>query len=162
VRTIRLIERTAWELIEDGLSLEGFYVGRHVPNDDARIAPRCPLLGRVESRQGSRLRLTDSRDGISKLLRHVKCGPNRAYSRLASHMCSRRVRRRWLNCSNATKRLLRQGPNRLDRIKRTISYWGHQHHEMAPGMPFYLRCPYRQRQRLVSEPEIRAGAKLCF
>jgi hypothetical protein len=38
VRTTRLIERTAWELMEDGLSIEGFYVGRRVPSDDPRIA----------------------------------------------------------------------------------------------------------------------------
>jgi hypothetical protein len=27
VRTTRLIERSAWELMQDGFSLEGFYVG---------------------------------------------------------------------------------------------------------------------------------------
>ena len=51
VRTTRLIERTAWELIEDGLSLEGFYVGRRVPSDDARIAPLLELLGCVKSKR---------------------------------------------------------------------------------------------------------------
>ncbi|MGI8960604.1 MAG: hypothetical protein ACR2IV_12725 [Bryobacteraceae bacterium] len=36
VRTTRLIERTAWELIQDGFSIEGFYVGKRVPGDDPR------------------------------------------------------------------------------------------------------------------------------
>src|ERR1700722_10756845 len=39
VRPTRVIDRTARELMQDGLSLEGFYVGRRVPSDDVRIAP---------------------------------------------------------------------------------------------------------------------------
>jgi hypothetical protein len=59
VRTTRLIERSAWELMQDGFSLEGFYVGRRVPSSDPRIAPHLELLGRVNSTEGSQLHLTD-------------------------------------------------------------------------------------------------------
>lgn len=101
VRTTRLIERTAWELMEDGLSLEEFYVGRRVPSDDTRIAPHLELLGCVKSIEGSQLRLTDSGTG-SKLLKQVKCGLRSARSRPASRMCSRNVHRGSPNCSNAS------------------------------------------------------------
>ena len=64
VRTTRLIERTAAELLGDGFCLEGAYVGKRVPRKDPRIAPKFELLGCVRSVEGSRLRLTDFRDGI--------------------------------------------------------------------------------------------------
>ncbi len=135
VRTIRLIERTAWELIEDGLSLEGFYVGRHVRSDDARIAPRCPLLGRVESRQGSRLRLTDSRDGVETVEASEVWPERRVFAACLSHVFKESAPK-VAELLERHKAALRQGPNRLDRIKKTIGYLGRQRHEMAPGMPF--------------------------
>ena len=62
VRTTRLIERSAWELMQDGFSLEGFYVGRRVPRSDPRIAPHLELLRCVNSTEGSQLHLTDCRE----------------------------------------------------------------------------------------------------
>ena len=53
VRTTRLVERKASELIADGFPLEGHYVGRRVSGNDPRIAPHMELLGRVKSVDGS-------------------------------------------------------------------------------------------------------------
>jgi hypothetical protein len=64
VRTTRLIERTAAELIREGISLKGIYVGKPVLSKDARIAPHIKSLGCVQSEEGSQLRLTDSDAGI--------------------------------------------------------------------------------------------------
>src|SRR5262249_51520610 len=59
VRTTRLIQRTASELLTDGLSLQGAYVGRLIPRNDPRIVPGFEVLGCVRSVAGSQLRLTD-------------------------------------------------------------------------------------------------------
>jgi hypothetical protein len=64
VRTTRLIERTAAELIGDGMRLDGVYVGKPVPSKDPRIGADFQLVGCVRSVEGSQLRLTDFRDGF--------------------------------------------------------------------------------------------------
>jgi hypothetical protein len=65
VRTTRLIERTAWELMADGVSLEGFYVGRRDLQATTSGSHRASNFSAASNRrEGSRLRLTDSRDGI--------------------------------------------------------------------------------------------------
>jgi len=135
VRTTRLIDRTVGELMEDGLALEGFYVGRRVPSDDARIAPRLELLGCVKSREGSQLRLTDSRDRIDTVEASEVWPEKRVFPACLSHVFADRAQR-VTELLERERAALRHGPTRLDRVKKTVGFLGSQPHEMAPGVPF--------------------------
>ena len=135
VRTTRLIERTALELMGDGLSLEGFYVGRRMQSGDPRIAPRLELLGCVKSSEGSRLRLTDSRDGIETVEASEVWPEKRAFAACLGRIfgdCAPRV----AEVLERDRSALRYGPTRLARIKKAVDFLGSMQHEMAPGVPF--------------------------
>jgi hypothetical protein len=135
VRTTRLIERTAKELMQDGMSLDGFYVGRRVPSDDVRIAHSLELLGCVKSRDGSRLRLTDCRDGIESVDASEVWPEKRAFGTCLQHVFAERAPK-IAELLESKRAALRHGPTRLDRIKKTVAFLGSQQHEMAPGVPF--------------------------
>ena len=108
VRTTRLIERKASELIADGFSLMGHYVGRRVSGYDPRIAPKMKLLGRVTSVDGSLLMLTDSPDMIESVEASEVWLERRAFDDCISHHFGNdatKVRER-LECQRAA---LRQG-----------------------------------------------------
>jgi hypothetical protein len=135
VRTTRLIERTAWELIAGGMSLEGFYVGRRVPSDDVRIAPRLELLGCVKSTEGSQLRLSDSRDGIETVEARDVWPEKRIFPACLSQVFGQHATR-VADLLERKRADLRHGPTRLDRIKKTVAFLASQKHEMVPGVTF--------------------------
>jgi len=135
VRTTRMIDRTVRELMDDGLSLEGAYVGRRVPSEDVRIAPFLELVGCIKSRDGSRLRLTDSRDGIESVDASEVWPEKRVFSACLEHVFAERAPK-IAELLEAKRAALRHGPTRLDRIKKTVDFLGSQQHEMAPGVPF--------------------------
>jgi hypothetical protein len=135
VRTTRLIERTALELIQDGLCLEGVYVCKRVWSKDRRIAPDTKTIGCVQSVEGSLLRLIDARDGIETVeasdVRPVKD----VFARCLSHVFKERAPE--VDAALERQRTaLRQGPERLDRIRRILGFLGKEQHEMVPGTPF--------------------------
>jgi hypothetical protein len=117
VRTTRLIERTAWELIQDGFfPIEGFYVGKRVPGHDPRIAPRFESLGCVTSREGSELHLADSRDGIKTVDAREVWPEKSVFAPCLSHVFRERAPR-ILELIEIKRAALRQGRKRLDHIK---------------------------------------------
>jgi len=135
VRTTRLIERTAAELLADGLCVEGVYVGKRVARPDARIEPKFVLLGCIRSVEGSLLRLTDSRDGIDA----VEAGEVWPIKDVFDD-CLRLVFKdrapeiaAALECQRAA---LRQGPAQLARIKGVVDTLRARQYEMVPGAPF--------------------------
>jgi len=135
VRTTRVIDRSAWELMEDGMSLEGFYVGKRVPSDDSRIAPQLELLGCVKSSDGSRLRLTDSRDRIESVDAREVWPEKRVFAACLAHVyagCAPTV----AEALERDRAALRHGPTRLDRIKKTVDFLAKQDHALVPGVPF--------------------------
>jgi hypothetical protein len=135
VRTTRLIERSAWELMQDGFSLEGFYVGKRVPSSDSRIAPHLKLLGCVKSTEGSQLHLTDCREDIETVEASTAWLEKRAFASCLSHVFGERAP----EVSEALEReraALRQGPTRLDQITKTVDFLGSKQHEMVTGVPF--------------------------
>ncbi len=135
VRTTRLIERSAWELMQDGFPLDGFYVGRRVPSRDPRIAPRLELLGCVKSTEGSQLHLTDCREDIETVEASNAWLEKRAFGSCLSHAFGGRAP----EVSEALEReraALRQGPTRLGHITKSVDFLGRKQHEMVPGVPF--------------------------
>jgi hypothetical protein len=135
VRTTRLVERTAAELLADGLALGGVYVGKRVPNKDARIEPKFQLLGCVQAVDGSLLRLTDSRDGIEAIEVSEVWPVKDVFAdclRLVFKACAQEIATA-LECQRAA---LRQGPAQLDRIKSVVETLRARQYEMLPGSPF--------------------------
>lgn len=135
VRTTRIIDRTARELMDGGVSLEGLYVGWRVPSDDVRIAPYLELVGCVKSRDGSRVRLTDARDGIERIEASEVWPEKRAFAACLQNVFGDRALK-IAELLEAKQAALRYGPTRLDRIKKTVDFLGSKQHEMAPGVPF--------------------------
>ena len=135
VRTTRMIDRTVRELMDAGLSLEGAYVGRRVPSEDVRIAPFLELVGCVKSWDGSRVRLTDSRDGIESVEASEVWPWRQSFAACLQHAFAERTPK-VVELLEAKRAALRHGPTRLDRIKKIVGFFGSQQHEMAPGVPF--------------------------
>jgi len=67
IRTARLIKYPCAKLIDEGFPLNGLYVGRFVARDDARMASRFELLGRIQNMQQKQLFLTDERAGFGSI-----------------------------------------------------------------------------------------------
>jgi len=66
-RTRRRVTAPCDQLIAAGISLQGLYVGRMLPNDDPRLESRFELLGRVSKEHGDELHLDDAREGLSSV-----------------------------------------------------------------------------------------------
>jgi hypothetical protein len=135
VRTALVVERSALELIQDGQSLEGVYVGRRIQGDDPRIAPRLELLGRVKAVEGSRLRLTDSRDKIETVEAGEVWPERRVFAESLAHAFGDRAPR-VAELLEREQTALRYGPTRLARIKKAVDFLAGTRHEMAPGVSF--------------------------
>jgi hypothetical protein len=135
VRTTRLVERKASELIADGFTLEGHYVGRRVSGNDPRIAPHAKLLGRVTSVDGSLLKLTDSPDLVESVEASEVWLEKRAFDDCIAHEfgnCAAKVR----EGLERQRAALRQGKARLEKIRTIVEFLRGKQHEMAPGVSF--------------------------
>jgi len=135
VRTTRLVERKASELIAAGFSLEGHYVGRRVSGNDPRIAPHTKLLGRVTSVDGSLLKLTDSPDMVESVEASEVWLEKRAFDACMSHefgSCATKVR----EGLERQRAALRQGKARLEKIGTIVEFFRKMQYEMVPGTSF--------------------------
>jgi Piwi domain len=135
VRTTRLIERTAWELMQSGFSLEGFYVGRRIPSDDPRIAPHLELLGCVKSTEGSRLRLTDCRERTETIEASNVWPEKRAFDSCLSHVFGERAPK-VAEALEHERTSVKHGPTRLSHIRKVVEFLERKQYEMVPGVPF--------------------------
>jgi hypothetical protein len=135
VRTTRLIERTAAELIGDGMCLDGVYVGRTVPSKDSRIAAEFELVGCVRSIEGLKLRLTDFRDGFETVDASKVWPAKDFFAACVSHVFGERSPEITVALERH-RAALREGPARLDRIKSVLDVLQKRPHEMIPGVPF--------------------------
>jgi hypothetical protein len=135
VRTTRLINRTASELLLDRFCLDRVYVGRKIPRDDSRIAPEFELLGCVATVTGFELRLTDCRTGIEAVEASDAWPSNDAFAACLAHVFNERAPEiaAALECQRAA---LRQGPAQLARITLLLAHLSAREYEMAPGATF--------------------------
>lgn len=155
VRTTRVIDRTVADLIADGLCLTGTYVRRKVSRKDSRIEPRFETLGCVRSIEGSRLLLTDSRDGIDAVEASEVWPAKELFDDCLSHVFKGRAReiKDALECHRAA---LYQGPAQVDRIGRVLARLQSRKYELVPGVPFtfgpFLNDSTRNFPRLIPAP----------
>jgi hypothetical protein len=135
VRTTRFVERTVAGLIADGFSVEGCYVGTLRSTTDRRIAPHIDTIGCVVSTEGTRLRLTDSRDGIETVEANDAWPEKQEFGKCLRHL----LRERAPGVVAALQRqcaALNAGSTRLDRIKGMLSSLGSEPRQMIPGLTF--------------------------
>jgi hypothetical protein len=135
VSTTRVIDRTAADLLDDGISLKGAYVGRMLARKDSRIAPKFRPLGYVRSVEGSRLLLSDSRDGVDVVDASEAWPAMDLFGACLSHVFKEAAReiRHALDCQQAA---LKQGPAQLDRVKAVLGKLQSRQFEMVPGVAF--------------------------
>jgi hypothetical protein len=136
VRTTRILDRTAAELISDGFSPIGFYVTRRVSkNNDPRILPRPELVGKVEAINGSTLVLTDARDDTESVAASEAWLEKRAFPDYLAH----RYRENHEGISAAlekTRAELRSGPVKLQKIKSFVDFFASKQLFLAPNVAF--------------------------
>lgn len=135
VRTRNLITANCSALTNDGVRLEGLYVGQQVPSRDPRVRPRFEALGRVQSIAGDQLVLTDSRPGHDRVaLAEAYLDPR--YE--AFHACLRHVFGR--SCERVESRLsdltgsIMGGKGRLERIQAAARYLAKADIRLSPGV----------------------------
>ena len=137
VGTADVVERTAAQVIDDGLCIDGLYVGRRLVSRDSRIAPRFKLAGRVDSINGNEIRLADSRDGTETIEADHAWLDRRAFRTCLSHVFKQRAAE-----INSALRVLRpsvrQGKALHERITNALDFLRKQQYEVIPGLPFLL------------------------
>ena len=135
IRTARLIERTAAELLSEGLSLVGAYVGRRVPSADGRIEPRFELLGCVRGVEGDLLRLVDCRDA-AEIVKASEVWPVKDVFGDCLQLVFKDRAQEIYSALERQRAELRQGPAQLGRIKSMYEILQTRQYEMLPGAPF--------------------------
>jgi hypothetical protein len=136
VRTTRILDRTAGELLKDGFSPVGHYVATRVSKyQDPRIAPHAELVGKVEAVKGSTLVLVDSKDHIQSVDAHEVWIEKRAFSAyLASAF---QGNDQFIGVALEKARAdLRFGPTKLHRINSVVEFFASKQYFLAPGISF--------------------------
>jgi len=146
VCTRRRIDRSCQDLMADGFSVMGHYVGTHFVSSDSRIQPRFRLVGRAASVEGHVIRLSDHREdqdavpandayieaaALDAVLRHVFRENYEAVSRRLNEMLV----------------AFRKGPALLERLQRLRSYFANTPFQMVPGVEWCAGTFFSQEQR---------------
>jgi hypothetical protein len=140
VRTARLIKYPCDKLIDEGVPLNGLYVGRLVPRGDVRMAPRFELLGRVQKIHQKQLFLTDERPGFGSIHASEAVLEPRyhAFDLCLTHVFRERATQ-VKSALDSHLAKLRGGPGRFDKLLAAIEHLAHRHLEMVPGVSFTLQ-----------------------
>ncbi len=160
--TSKIIDISCEELIAKGFPIVGLYVGQYLPQFDARVAPRLQRIGRVSSIAGDRFLLDDAREGIQsvEIKEAYLIRDTEAYQRCLVHAFGDRANEVDQRIKQNTSAFV-SGPNRLQHLKKVISYLGNLKLEMIPGLNFTI-------QNFLAEgtsalfPEIRKASKPVF
>lgn len=136
VRTTRLLDRTAAELVAEGFPLVGHYVAeRASKNDDPRILPRPELVGKVDAIKGSTLMLSDAKNNKQSVEANAVWLEKRAFPDYLAH----RFQGDYARIAEALEKAranLRSGPEKLRRINSFVGHFASKQHFLAPGVSF--------------------------
>jgi hypothetical protein len=133
VYTKRTINRNCRDLLTNGFSLRGYYVGKRLASNDHRIQPRFRLMGKIEDVQNDCLWLTDCRRDEDTLDAHEAYLEVAAFNAVMHHVFS-------ADASGILERLaelqvnFRNGPTRLSRLKNICKYFCDHPLEIIPGV----------------------------
>jgi hypothetical protein len=136
VRTTRILDRTAADLIADGFPIAGHYVTANVSrNQDPRILPHRDLVGKVSAVNGSWLSLEDAKDDIQSVAAQDVWLEKRAFPDYLAY----RFQGNYQFIAAALEKAraeLRSGPQKLKRIVSFVDHFTSKHHSLAPGVSF--------------------------
>ncbi len=136
VRTTRILNRNVADLLQDGFSPVGHYVGlRKSKYEDPRIAPHIDLVGKVQRVSGSDLVLEDSKDEIPSIEACKVWLEKRAFPDYLDHLFQANSERVAAALDKA-RADLRSGPAKLQRITTVAEFFGSKPHFLAPGITF--------------------------
>jgi Piwi domain len=162
VRTTRLIINSCDELLASDFPLAGHYVGRLVDRDDARLAPRFELLGRVKAIDNQRLLLDDARPGLSDIdAKAAVLEPRADYFALCLAHVFKEHAPRVKQSLDIHLEELRSGPGRLNKLRKVISYLAKLHLEMVPGVAFRL-LPFLMEGKTQAFPRVHEAPKPVY
>jgi hypothetical protein len=140
VRIVKTIEGTCTGLLNRGLDTTGLYVGRKLPDRDARIASRFVTIGQVERVEGKDLILQDYRPGnesISADDAYVDASPATVI-RVLEHLYGSdalAIRTKMFHAEND----LHSGPKKLEKLRQVNSFFQTLSLELAPGINFSIK-----------------------
>lgn len=139
VKVRNSVNATCAELLTAGVDLKGRYVGVFLENDDPRLERRFRLVGRVAAVRRGSLELEDHADGFET----IETGKAFLESRAETvDWCLRQVLGRRADAvlrDAETKALAwRNGPGKLDQIKKSLDWLRKQNLYLCPGITFRL------------------------
>lgn len=136
VRTTRILDRTVADLVRDGFSPVGHYVGlRKSKFDDPRIVPILELIGKVASVNGSSLSLVDGREGVESVGSDEVWLEKKAFPDYLDFVFEGNERRVATALEKARAEL-RSGPSKLQRITSVVDFLRSRRHFLAPDVSF--------------------------
>lgn len=139
VRTTRILDRTAAELVAEGFPLAGHYVAeRKSKNSDPRILPHPALVGKVEAVQEHMLKLSDARDNLQTIAANAVWLEKRSFPDYLEY----RFQDGYERIAEALEKAranLRSGPEKLKRITSFVDHFASKQHFLAPGVSFRFR-----------------------
>lgn len=138
-RTRRRITAPCSALLDEGIRLEGVYVGRDEDGDDPRLEPRLMLLGRVARLGDGLFVLEDSREGQTSVS-PSDCVPE-AHAATFNNIFGQvfrenaQVAKDALAAATAARRV---GPAKLADLRSVASYLARRPFPLAPGLDVSL------------------------
>lgn len=135
VRTRTFIDRPCRELLDEGFSLVGHYVGRKDKSSDGRLQPRFRLQGRVKAIEGSNLVLDDCREGEDRLRTdEAFLEPKwRAFDAVVQYVFKKQAQA-ILNGLAGKLATHRYGPERLKKLRAICAHFNKNPLTILPGV----------------------------
>lgn len=141
------VTKNCEDLLNEGFSLKGLYVGHLTHRDDSRLEQRLELLGRVrEVERNGYLQLEDTKPGrnITTInAREALLEPRtREFDQCLKHALREEGQSRIIEVKQALSNqlaLLRKGPRRLEKLRTVIEHFAKLNLEMLPGVPFKIQ-----------------------
>ena len=165
VRTRKIIDRPCSELIGDGLSVDGFYVGQRVQPSDPRLSERLVLAGRIGSVRDGVLELDDYRPDSETSLPAAK-----AYLEPSWDAFDACLQHKFGSKASLVKEELeevlmdfRSGPRRLENVRQAIGYFTRSalDLEMVPGVSFQCQ-PLLEQGQSSTFPQIHKAPPVTY
>ncbi|MBI1249022.1 hypothetical protein GC197_14420 [bacterium] len=131
VATRRRIDVTCGQLLANGFSLVGHYVGRRNASPDPRIQPRFELVGRVESITDGTLHLADHREDIDSIPADEAFVETKAFDAVLQHV----LKSDYQTVDNRLRGhqvAFRKGPSLMKRLDRLRAYFSKGLAEKGP------------------------------